>query len=76
MSINYYQGDVGDEESDEFLDEDIDDRAEDKAADNDKKVEWERLFEYVSQSSFLSKKATTLLFSKFEIFYYFNLYLP
>ena len=53
ISINYREGDVGDEESDEFLDEDIDERAEDKAADNDKKVEWERLFEYVSQYFFI-----------------------
>ena len=52
--LNSFEGDVADEESDEFLDEDIDDRAEDKAADNDKKVEWERLFEYVSQSFLIS----------------------
>ena len=43
-------GNIPDDESDEFLDEDIDDRAEDKAAHNDKKVEWDRLFQYVSRS--------------------------
>ena len=39
--------DFQDKDSDEFLDEDIDDRAEDKAIENDKNVEWGRLFIYV-----------------------------
>jgi hypothetical protein len=38
-----------DDESDEFLDEDIDDRAEEKADQNDKKVQWCRLFNYFFQ---------------------------
>ena len=60
--LNSFEGDVADEESDEFLDEDIDDRAEDKAADNDKKVEWERLFEYVSPIFFLISNNLTLYY--------------
>jgi hypothetical protein len=41
------------EESDEFLDEDIDERAEDKATENDKRVEWGRLFTYVRTTQYV-----------------------
>jgi hypothetical protein len=45
--------DFQENDSDEFLDEDIDDRAEDKAIENDKNVEWGRLFIYVRNCAML-----------------------